>query len=476
MSFLIERRFRVQKIGSVIIAIMLVLFISACSGEEDTQQVEEPQKEQNTEQSTTADDDENTNGNQEEADWKEALEAPAPPVTRADIVNFPTGEFVNMNVQLNEHDRDAVVDYFSTLPKLDESASEEMMEAYWRKTYEMFHEYYPSEESILGNLKYSAFGSPDIEDERFHFKQNLNVEILLDASGSMAAYAGGQPKMEIAKETIKSFASSLPKGANVALRVYGQEGTGSDSDKELSCSSSELVYPLGEYHAAEFDQALNKFAPAGWTPIELAIREAQQDLSEYSSENHTNIIYLVGDGITTCDDDPVQAAKELADSNIQPIVHVIGFDINSEGQKQLMEISEAVDGLYSDARNKEELAHELEKSKNIAEKWEAWKKDSEQQAHLDFQNNYWDIFEFILEWRQKKVSQDRNILYTWRALRDEGYITSEAFNYLKDKQKEHYKIIEDHHTAMEEEFESLNIEKYDDAKNAIESLYLENQE
>lgn len=465
-----------QKIVSVIVAIILVLFISACSGEEDTEQEEKPQEEPNTEQSTTDDDDENANGNQEETDWKTALEAAAPPVTREEIVNFPTGEFVNMNVQLNEEDQDAVVEYFSTLPKLDEDASEDMLDAYWRKTYEAFHEFYPSEESILENLKYSAFGSPDIEDERFHFKQNLNVEILLDASGSMAAYAGEQPKMEIAKETIKSFAASLPEGANVSLRVYGHEGTGSDNDKELSCSSSELVYQLGDYDAAEFDQALNKFAPAGWTPIELAIREAQKDLSEYSSENHTNIIYLVGDGIATCDDDPVQAAKELADSNIQPIVHVIGFGIDSEGQKQLMDISKAVDGLYSDARNKEELAHELEKSKQIAEKWEGWKKDSERQAHLDFQSNYWDIFDFVLEWRQKKVSQDRNILYTWRALRDEGYMTSGAFNYLKDKQKEHYKIIEDHHTAMEEEFENLNIEKYDDAKNAIESLYLENQE
>lgn len=469
--------FHLRKIVSITLASLLVLIISACSGEEDTDtqqgELEVSQQDPDTETSPSPDNDQD---NEEEVDWQTALESSEPPMSRSDIVTFPTGKFAQMDVQMDEEDKATVVEYFSQFPKLEEGASEEMMDAYWKKTYEQFHESYPSEASILNNLKYSAFGSPDVEDERFHFKQNLNVVILLDASGSMAAYAGDQPKMDIAKEAIQSFASSLPEDANVALRVFGHEGTGADSDKELSCGSSELVYELGNYNGNEFDQALNKFAPAGWTPIELAIREAQQDLSQYSSEDHTNIIYLVGDGIATCDDDPVQAAKELADSNIHPIMHVIGFDIDSEGQQQLMDISEAVDGLYSDARNKEELAHELDRSKEIAEKWEAWKKDSERQAKLDYHSNYRDIFDFILEWRQKKVRQDLNIMYTWRALRDEGYITSEAFDYLTGKQKEHRQIIEDHHKAMEEEFKDLNIEQYEDAKHAIENLYLDNQE
>ena len=40
---------------------------------------------------------------------------------------------------------------------------------------------------------------------------------------------------------------NLPKEANVGLRVYGHKGSGSSADKGMSCSSSDLLYPLQPY-------------------------------------------------------------------------------------------------------------------------------------------------------------------------------------------------------------------------------------
>lgn len=69
----------------------------------------------------------------------------------------------------------------------------------------------------------------------------VNVAILLDASGSMKEKVDGQVKMELAKESIQRFVAELPEGTQVSLRVFGhKEG----KSKQESCQSSETVYPL----------------------------------------------------------------------------------------------------------------------------------------------------------------------------------------------------------------------------------------
>ncbi len=100
--------------------------------------------------------------------------------------------------------------------------------------------------------------------------------VILDASGSMANYEGSVTRMDAAKKAITEFVKTLPGDANVGLRIYGHKGTGNDSDKALSCSSSELIYPLSNYNAANFEQALSKAVPAGWTPIGHALNEAKK--------------------------------------------------------------------------------------------------------------------------------------------------------------------------------------------------------
>ncbi len=84
-----------------------------------------------------------------------------------------------------------------------------------------------------------------------------------------------------------------------------------------------------------FNQALDSFSPAGWTPLASAIQIAKEDLSKQTGENVENIIYVVSDGVETCDGDPVKVAKDLNESDIEAIVNIIGFDVDDEGQQQL---------------------------------------------------------------------------------------------------------------------------------------------
>jgi len=217
--------------------------------------------------------------------------------------------------------------------------------------------------------------------------KQVNVEILLDASGSMAGRVSGGVKMDLAKEAIRNFASKLPEGAQVALRVYGHKGSNQQKDKELSCKSTEVVYPLGAYDKATFQKSLNKFRPTGWTPLAAAIEQAKNDLSENTGENVENIIYVVSDGIETCGGDPVKAAKELHESEIQAIVNIIGFDVDNAGQRALKKVAEAGGGKYTTVSTGEDLRKHLEgEYRRLRVEWMTWGSKS----YLDAQEQWGD--------------------------------------------------------------------------------------
>lgn len=206
--------------------------------------------------------------------------------------------------------------------------------------------------------------------------ETVNVALLLDASGSMAGEVTGGQKMELAKAAIQNYASDLPEGANIMLRVYGHEGTGTDADKAMSCASNEVVYELGGYDEQKFTESLGKFAPAGWTPLAGAIQAAEEDLNGQQGDNVRNVIYVVSDGIETCDGDPVAAAAALAGSNIQAEVNIIGFDVDNEGQKQLEEVAKAGNGQYKSVYSESELNEYLKQEySRLYWEWLAWSND-----------------------------------------------------------------------------------------------------
>ena len=149
-------------------------------------------------------------------------------------------------------------------------------------------------------------------------KQQVNVELILDASGSMAERVGGEPKLATAKRVLIDFISTLPKNANVALRIYGHQGSSADADKAVSCASSELLYPFQPPDTARFHSAIQAFQPAGWTPLARSFDDARRDFERFDPANSSNFVYVVTDGIETCDADPVASAGQLHAANVKP--------------------------------------------------------------------------------------------------------------------------------------------------------------
>lgn len=409
-------------------------------------------------------------------DW--IAELPEPSMTVAEYIHATPGLYSGKRYkELPPEVQQEIVNILMELPKIGEDPTEEEIELYWRKSLSLFHEDYPDPATALDVINIESFGSPDIEDDRYQFKEQLNVEVILDASGSMGSVIKGKTMMDIAKESINELAASLPEGANIALRVYGHKGTGEEKDKELSCSSNELIYEMKSYDQNLLKQALSGVKPAGWTPLANAIELAKNDLSQFHSESNTNIIYLVSDGIETCGGNPVAKAKELAESDIQPIVNVIGFDVDSEGQQQLMDVAEAAKGIYENARNEEELKQELQKAKVIAEKWQEWKNN----ANYTVENNKLDQFlktipAFNIEWRAASDTENMNIPEPLRVLRDEGHISKAAFQLLYDKADKRFSQGLGFVKEIEKNLRDLAEKDLENAKEEISKIYDSNIE
>jgi Ca-activated chloride channel homolog len=216
-------------------------------------------------------------------------------------------------------------------------------------------------------------------------KEKINIAIILDASGSMKAVQNGKTLMDIAKESIQDFTSNLPENAQVSLTVYGHKGTGNDDDKELSCNGIEEVYPLGSYEKDQFSSELQSINPSGWTSMGKSLEQVGEKLKRQTDS--TNVIYLVSDGKETCDGNPAEAAKNLAGSNIEPIINVIGLAVTKEDASELENIAKSGDGRYINAKTQQELDQEFQESTDTIGQWSDWFKqnsrESSDQLHED---------------------------------------------------------------------------------------------
>lgn len=392
------------------------------------------------------------------------------PESIEEFLSLPPGRFAGM--EYKEHSQE-VNEVLRQLPNI-ENPDEEIMEMYYLALLGLFAEVYPDPQQMIDQIKLVSFGNPEIDDPRYQFKDQYNVEIILDASGSMAESVGGKTRMEAAKEAIKEFAKNLPKQARVSLRVYGHKGSGKESDKSLSCSSSELVYGLQPYNEQKLQASLDQFKPTGYTPIAFALQEAMKDFSNISGEKNTNIIYLVSDGIETCDGNPVEMAKKLAESKITPIVNVIGFGVDGPGQKQLKEIASAAKGRYIHIQNQDQLQKEFKQAEAIAEKWEKWRSNAMDDSFSKNLERTSDILGFAYDWWSTAFQQTNNMFSAITHIESLNTVPEEVTKELSRWNDQDYKMFEKHGNELEKFLDSLNEKTYKEAIEAINKKFSEN--
>lgn len=187
--------------------------------------------------------------------------------------------------------------------------------------------------------------------------QTVNVEFVLDSSGSMAEVDGsGQPRIDSAKQVLSEVIDSLPEreGINVGFRVYGHEGNNTEAGKSVSCESTDLVVPVEGVDKEALRAQVASYEPVGWTPIALSLREAGNDFPAAAPEV-VNAIVLVTDGLETCGGDPCSASRQIKNGPSAITTHVIGFALAEEEQANLQCIVDESGGLLLGAGNAAEL-------------------------------------------------------------------------------------------------------------------------
>ncbi|MBA2277486.1 MAG: VWA domain-containing protein [Chloroflexia bacterium] len=189
----------------------------------------------------------------------------------------------------------------------------------------------------------------------------VNVELVLDSSGSMAQEVSpGVTRIDAAKDVLNDLIEAIPEreGVNVGFRVFGHEGSNQEADRAESCQSTDLITPIEGVNKDALRGAVEGYQPVGWTPITLALQEGGGDFPP-EEEGVTNAIVMVTDGLETCDGDPCAAAQALAQGDVSVTSYVIGFGLTAEEQATLQCIADAGGGLNLGAGSAEELNEAL---------------------------------------------------------------------------------------------------------------------
>lgn len=173
------------------------------------------------------------------------------------------------------------------------------------------------------------------------------VIVVLDASGSMWGQIDGKPKLEIARETLRSVLQSLPADLELGLMAYGHREKG-------NCEDIELVVPTAAGTGAAIIAAADGMKFLGKTPLTAAVRQAAEAL-RYTEDKAT--VVLITDGLETCNADPCAVGNELEQSGVDFTAHVVGFGLTAEEGRQVACLAENTGGKYiqaSDAKALEE--------------------------------------------------------------------------------------------------------------------------
>ena len=440
--------------------VILITFVIGCQNEQDTNKKNDGTAKQN-EGTVTQSETVEVSGEE-----KLTIDVDPLPQTIEEIVNYPIGKYANYT-NINEE----IINELKTLQPLEERAAGYDIEKYFTYVYSLFKMNYPAPGLIMEEY---SFNSENGSRDDIIQSEVINVQFILDSSGSMASKMGSKSRMELAKDSIQKFASSLPEDANVALRVYGHGGSNSEQDKAKSCASNELVYSLQSYDATTLANALNAFKPTGWTPLADAMRAALEDFKSVDQQNSRNIIFIVSDGIETCNGNPVEAAKLLKDSGLSPIVNIIGFDLDHKGQSQLMEVAKEADGSYVNVKNQQQLSNEIKKTLDEIIKWNYWRTNASSSASEFYNKQLTKIYGMNNEWTTIKVKENLNIQMALLKLKEFNIITNEQYSAMEQMRKEQQTKQAEQIRALRDSFAEINENNYETNLNKVYEIYKKN--
>jgi Ca-activated chloride channel homolog len=391
-----------------LVLFLLIVFLAACNAKPKEEPVD-PQENKNTSEET------NEPTEDEETGENILEDAPNTPTNFDEIIAYPVGPLSGNSYYAQLDGRNTltkeqlVEEILKVMPMFDEEDLKDptYLDKWFNALYSLIAENYRDPQDILDEYSYEAFGQMMINGKPVQFQDQLNVLIILDASGSMENKINGQSMMQIALDEINGLVDRLPEEVNIGLRVYG----GKSTEAKLSCSDIELLEPIASSNKDKVKAALNGITAKGSTPIAASLQQAANDFANFPSTSNSNFIYLISDGMETCGGNPITEAEKLVSSNASPIINVIGFNVDGKGQTQLESIANSGNGQYSHALNKQAFAESLKSIDKLIAAWEKRKLELIDDA-LDYRGKISSaLYDLQKEWKDNIDDEYRAFMY-----------------------------------------------------------------
>ena len=181
-------------------------------------------------------------------------------------------------------------------------------------------------------------------------KPTKNLEIILDASGSMKLPLGKKTRWGTALDVLADVVAKLPADYSVGLRTYGHREA---STSPKTCTDTELVSPVEPLDRAKVINASKQLKPRGETPLVYSILQTPADLQEVGG----GTVILITDGEESCKGDFAAAAKTLKETGLNLTLNIVGFTLKAPAaQAQLGTFAESTGGHYYGAQSGDALA------------------------------------------------------------------------------------------------------------------------
>jgi len=183
--------------------------------------------------------------------------------------------------------------------------------------------------------------------------RSKNLEIILDASGSMKMPLGKNTRIGTARQVLREVLAKLPDDFNVGLRVYAHRYS---SRQKETCTDTELMLPVEKLNRQQILSIVDNLKPRGETPLVYSVLQTPADLKAVGGGS----VILITDGEETCGGNPVKAAEELKNAGIPLTLNIVGFTLTGKRvQQELSAFAETTGGHYYTARSGESLARAL---------------------------------------------------------------------------------------------------------------------
>jgi len=179
-----------------------------------------------------------------------------------------------------------------------------------------------------------------------------NLEIILDASGSMKTALGKKTRWATAHDVLEQVLATLPSDFNVGLRIYGHRES---SLSPKTCTDSELAVPIQKLDQQAILNAADAAKPRGETPLVYSVLQSPADLKELGG----GTVIVITDGEESCHGDPVKAAAQLKASGLNITLNIVGFTTGQTVQQQLSGFAQATGGRFYAANDGPTLAQAI---------------------------------------------------------------------------------------------------------------------